>query len=127
MSEKFYLSIPLVPPSVNHYKTRFRNGNTVVSKSALAFKDAIALLIRGKFAQGKTFAVSMTITLGQGDRGDIDNYPKLVMDGLALAAAFRNRKGEALSDAHVTRMLVCLDRDERPEHGFTEVWVEAFA
>lgn len=118
-------TVPLVPPSVNHYKVRYRNGRTVVSKEAIAFKGAVALFIRGEYVQAKRFSVTIRITLGKGDRGDWDNFPKLVGDGLAAAGAFRDLKGKWLSDAHVRDGRVILDCDTRPECGFTEITIEA--
>jgi Holliday junction resolvase RusA-like endonuclease len=117
------LEIPLVPPSVNHYKTRFRGGNTVVSDEALAFKAAVATYARGNCARGKEFSVIMQITLGKGDRGDVDNFPKLVLDGLAECGAFRDHKDKRLSDAHVNVMQVTVDRKTRPERGSTTITV----
>ncbi len=118
-----YIKVPLIPPSVNHYKTRFRNGNTVVSSKALAFKQEIALAVRGRFVECIYITVVMTVTLGKGECGDIGNFPKLVLDGLADCGAFRDAKGKIVSDAHVLRLEVCVNDRERPDKGFTEVWV----
>jgi Holliday junction resolvase RusA-like endonuclease len=118
-------TVPLVPPSVNHYKTRFRNGNTVVSGEALAFKDAVSIFSRQEYVVGKKFAVAIKIVLGKGDKGDVDNFPKLVLDGLAAYGAFQSPKGKVLSDAHVCRLEVSVDREQRPEQGSTWIGIEA--
>ena len=129
MTAKVQFTVPLVPPSVNHYKVRYRNGNTVVSKEASAFKDAVAIYLRGQYVLAERFALTIRITLGQKDRGDWDNFPKLVGDALAAAGAFRKSKGkhrgELLSDAHVKDGRVILDCDTRPAQGFTEITIEA--
>jgi Holliday junction resolvase RusA-like endonuclease len=109
---------------VNHYKTRFRNGNTVVSKEALAFKQEIALAVHGRFETGKTFSVEMEITLGKKQKGDVDNFPKLVLDGLADCGTFHNYKGKIVSDAHVRIMRVLVDDYTRPREGKTDICVE---
>ena len=114
-------TVPLVPPSVNHYKVRFRNGRTVVSKEALGFKEAVALCSRdaGR-CEGKTFYLSLRVILGRKDRGDVDNFPKLCLDGLAEAGVLRDRKGKIVSDAHIRMMTVVIDHETRPERGWTE-------
>lgn len=123
MSE-FYLQLEGIPPSVNHYKTRFRNGNTVVSKEALAFKQLIAYALHGKYAAGPRFEIILSITLGKKQKGDIDNFPKLVIDGLAEAGAFRSDKGDRVSDARVRHLEIFVNDRERPDVGLTEVYVK---
>jgi len=59
----------------------------------------------------------------QGERGDIDNFPKLVLDALADCGVFRDSKGKIVSDAHVMRLEVTKNDRERPDKGYTEVWV----
>lgn len=127
MSEtgRIAFTVPLVPPSVNHYKVRYRNGRTVVSQEALAYKAAIKLFLGDRYVTGKRFAVTLRVVQGVGDRGDWDNYPKLPCDGLAAAGAFRDPKGKLLSDAHVKYGCVIIDCDERPALGRTEIVVEA--
>lgn len=119
------LTVPCIPVSVNHYKVRFRSGRTVVSSAALSFKEEVAIALRGRYVAAKRFQVTIRITLGKGERGDWDNFPKLVGDGLAEAGAFRDLKGKRLSDAHVRDGRVILDCDSRPERGSTEITIEA--
>jgi len=125
VSEKLTFTVPLVPPSLNHYKTRFRNGNTVVTKEARAFKAAVATYARGEYVRGKSFHVALRVVLPPKARGDVDNFPKLVLDGLADAGVFRDKKGKVITDAHVSSMLVVRDCHTRPECGSTEIEVSA--
>jgi Holliday junction resolvase RusA-like endonuclease len=125
MSERLEFTVPLIPPSVNEYKTRFRSGNTVVSDQALAFKAAVAVYAKGCYVTGKKFCVHIDVILGKKQRGDVDNFPKLVLDGLADAGVFRDAKGERMTDAHVRRMVVFVDAEVRPEQGFTDIGIEA--
>jgi len=118
-------TVPLIPPSLNHYKTRFRNGNTVVTAESIAFKQSIAIYARGVAISAKTFSVSIKVVLPKGARGDVDNFPKLCLDGLADAGVFLNRKGKRVSDAYVRRLVVDLDSDSRPDEGRTVITVEA--
>jgi len=123
--KEFGFTVPLIPPSVNHYKTRFANGNTVVSKEAAAFKAAVARFAKGRFVTAKEFYVRMVIVLGKGERGDVDNFPKLVLDGMADCGVFRDNEGKRLSDSHVVWMSVSVDRNSRPDQGQTDVEVRA--
>jgi Holliday junction resolvase RusA-like endonuclease len=117
-------TIPLVPVSVNHYKVRTRKGHTYVTEEARDFKEALAIFARGGFVEGKSFYVSLTITLGEGDRGDVDNFSKLVLDGLAECGAFRDIDGRELSDNCVTHLEIKIDRKSRPKEGYTTLLVK---
>jgi Holliday junction resolvase RusA-like endonuclease len=116
-----------IPPSVNHYKVRYRNGRTVVSKEAIAFKDAVGYKANGKYVTARSFYVDLRVTLGRKDKGDADNFPKVVLDGLADAGVFRDRRGARVSDAHVRRLVVVVDCDTRPAIGETRIEVGAWA
>ena len=118
-------TVPLVPPGVNHYVKHTRSGRHYVTGEAQAFKDAVAIFARGQFVQAKRFAVTIQIILGKGDKGDWDNFPKLVCDGLSYAGVFRDLKGNRVSDAHVKDGRVILDCDSRPTKGETQITVEA--
>jgi crossover junction endodeoxyribonuclease RusA len=117
--------VPIVPPDLNHYVRHDRNGKHYVTREALAFKEALAIYARGEFVQAKSFAVQILIVLGKGQRGDVDGFQKLVLDGLANAGVFRDLKGKRLSDAHVDDLHSTRDRKERPDQGRTVITVEA--
>jgi crossover junction endodeoxyribonuclease RusA len=117
--------IESIPPSVNHYVKHTRSGRHIVSNEAKWFKDGLALVVNHRFVLGKAFYVSLVVVLGKGDHGDVDNFPKLVLDGLSAAGAFRNAKGEYLSDAYVEELLIRVDRKTRPEQGKTIIQVSA--
>jgi Holliday junction resolvase RusA-like endonuclease len=118
-------TVPLVPPSVNHYVKHTRTGRSYVTAEATAFKAAIAVYSRGMALSAKTFSVGIAVVLPKKARGDVDNFPKLVLDGLADAGVFLNRKGKRVSDAHVRHLVVDLDSDSRPDEGRTVITVEA--
>jgi Holliday junction resolvase RusA-like endonuclease len=97
-------TVPLVPPSVNMY-VRHGGGRHIITPEAIAFKDAVAIFSGGQSfdTKIKTYAVALSIFLGKGGKGDIDNFPKCVLDGL---------KGHVIgSDAGVKRLLIELGRD----------------
>ena len=115
-------TVPLVPPSVNHYKTPVqrcgRDGLTrqgyVVSAEALAFKQAVAVFARGQSLcptsardrQLIRYSVEVLIALGPNGRGDADNFGKVVCDGLVDAGVIH-------SDARVRIFQVEVIDDER--------------
>jgi Holliday junction resolvase RusA-like endonuclease len=110
------ITVPLIPPSVNHYKMRTRKGVTFVSQEARAFKSAIAVLARGQRADGKFFRVHIGVFLGKGGKGDVDNFAKCCLDGLVEARVIH-------SDAAITSLTIEKTRDiEEPR---TEITVTA--
>ena len=102
MQTSVRFTVPLTPPTVNHYKGTNR-GRYYVSNKATKFKHAVALFAQGQQIDAKRVAISMTIFLGKGEKGDVDNFPKCVLDGL---------KGCVVkTDAAFKRMTVELERD----------------
>jgi len=96
-------TVPLTPPSVNDYVRHTRRGRHYKTKEAVAFQHAVALCSGGQKIDAKRLSVTMTIFLGKADRGDVDNFPKCVLDGL---------KGCVVTtDAKFKDMIVHLDRD----------------
>ena len=118
-----YIKVPLIPPSVNHYIKHTRSGRHYKTGEAQAFKDEIALAVKGRYVESIYLSVIISVTLGTGERGDVDNFPKLVLDALADCGVFRNSKGIIVSDAHVVRLEVTKNDRARPDKGYTEVWV----
>lgn len=94
-----FITIPLVPPSVNHYKMRTRKGVTFVSREAKAYKDAVYMIAHGKRLEADAYEVEVIVYQGKGDKGDVDNYAKLVLDGLVFAEVIH-------SDAAVTDLIL---------------------
>jgi crossover junction endodeoxyribonuclease RusA len=104
------LTIPLVPPGVNHYVKHTRKGRHYVTGEAKAFKEAVAVLLDNEVI-GKEFTVEAWIYLGAKAKGDTDGFGKLILDGLAEAGAFVSPKDKPLSDAHVTDLILHKRRD----------------
>ena len=118
-------TVPLVPPGLNHYVKHTRRGRHYVTAEALAYKEAVGYMLQGRWCTGRSFAVELRIVLAKGQKGDVDGFPKMVLDGLADGGAFVDLIGRRLTDAYVRRLLVVLDCDERPAQGRTEIVVEA--
>jgi Holliday junction resolvase RusA-like endonuclease len=99
------LTIPLIPPSVNHYKMRNRRtGHWYLTKEALAFKAAVAVYARGASVTAKQYSIDAIVFLGKRQRGDGDNFNKCIGDGLKEAGVIH-------SDAAVKDWRVRVDRD----------------
>lgn len=101
------ITIPFEPPSVNHYKkVNYRGGkmNWFLTKEATAFMDALYLLSRNMRLSAETYEVEFCVYQGKGERGDVDNYSKCVLDGLVKA-------GIITTDSAVTDLRMSKRRD----------------
>ncbi len=107
------LSVPLTPPSVNHYKVKTKKGVTFVTGEAKAFKQAVAIIAAGRQVRGETYLVKVCVYLGPKGRGDVDNFAKVILDGLVDAGVIH-------SDAAITDLLLSKRRDwENPRTDIT--------
>ena len=123
------LVIPLEPPSGNHYKkVRHIEGHGLGwyhTKEAKAWFEAVKaifpasamLITENHFIHcGLQHEVEYTVYQGHGSRGDVDNYAKVILDGLVRAGVLR-------SDATVVD-LICHKRRDR-ENPRTEIIVRS--
>jgi crossover junction endodeoxyribonuclease RusA len=94
------IELPMLPPTVNHYVKHTRSGNHFVTGEAKAFKDAVALFARGRKVNFDYYEVEIAIGLGPKEKGDIDNFAKVCLDGLKDAGVIE-------TDARVTRLVMC--------------------
>jgi Holliday junction resolvase RusA-like endonuclease len=84
--------VPLTPPSQNHYM-RYRVATmhgkpTVVAypaKEAKAWWNAVAVAGRGRSIAAKEYEIAYVVYQGSGERGDVDNYGKCLLDSLVRA------------------------------------------
>lgn len=109
-------TVPLTPPSVNHYVKHTRTGRHYITAEGKAFKQAVAIFARGESVTAKRYALEVTVYFGKGQKGDGDNLWKCIGDGLKEAGVIR-------SDAAVKRWVLDLDRD--PDNPHTEITVRA--
>ncbi len=110
------ITVPLVPPSVNHYWKHMRSGRHYVTAEGRAYKEAIALFARGRSVAAKRYELEAVIYLGHGQRGDGDNFWKVIADGLVDAGVIH-------SDAAVTDWILRKRRDRSNPR--TEITVRA--
>lgn len=79
------ITVPLTPPSGNHYVKHTRLGRHYVTAEARAFFEAIALLCRRQRVRGKAYKVELWVYLGKRQKLDLDNASKCALDGLVKA------------------------------------------
>ena len=91
MSE-LQLVIPLVPPSGNHYKGITKTGRTYVKKEAKVFFSAVAAIVAGRKIEAKAWTVGIRVWLGPKQRGDADNFNKVVLDSLVHAGVINDAR-----------------------------------
>ena len=113
--------VPFTPPSVNHYKKpvtlRTRNGpvkSFARTPEANAFRDAVAVFARGQSLTPATlnernkirYCLTCTVFLGEGQRGDGDNFFKVLADSLAYAGVIH-------SDARIRTWHIDVEDEDR--------------
>jgi Holliday junction resolvase RusA-like endonuclease len=128
-SQTVRFTVPLTPPSVNHYKKPailIRGGQRVrtmvLTEEALAYKAAVGVFARGETVApaGKRerdnthYALTATVYMGKGERGDGDNHWKLIGDGLVDAGVIH-------SDAAVSEWHLYVRRDRENPRTVIEV------
>jgi len=112
--------VPLVPPSGNHYKKPVRRGDFLgfyLTKEAKAFKEAVWVCAAHRWVDAKRFQVSVVVYLAKKQRGDFDNFWKLILDGLEDSKVI-------YSDAAVMKGTLEKRRDRANPR--TEILIEAF-
>lgn len=112
--KELHFTVPLTPPSVNHYAKHTRSGRHYVTKEGKAFKAAVALFARGQRIVARRYEVHLKVYFAAKQKGDVDNLPKCVLDGLTEA-------GTIDSDAKVYKLTVEKDRD--PGNPRTEITI----
>jgi Holliday junction resolvase RusA-like endonuclease len=77
--------VPLLPPSVNHYKKPNGKRGYYVTAEAKAFIDAVAMLAPRDVRYG-TARLAVTVSFGIREKrilsGDVDNLAKVSLDAL---------------------------------------------
>ena len=108
-------TVPLIPPSVNHYAKHTRGGGHYVTKEALAFKAAIPICAKQRQLRYKFYAIEIYVNLGHGQKVDLDNCSKVILDGLVEG-------GQIHSDAAVTLLCLHKRRDRKNPRTCITVW-----
>lgn len=119
------LSIPAIPPSVNHYTKQRRGGGKTLTERSREFKrtayQAIAPYAPHKPSE-KRIAVEVTYYPARKGDSDIDNRSKLVMDALQEARVIvddsqideiHNYRGKEIIPGGRVDLIVCEIDDRR--------------
>lgn len=100
-------TVPGTPPSVNHYVKHTRTGKHYKSREAMEFMDDVARVCVARKIKGmiwKNYEVHILVYLGEGQKGDIDNFSKCALDSIVSA-------GVIVSDCRVTVLVMRKLRD----------------
>jgi crossover junction endodeoxyribonuclease RusA len=108
-------SVPLIPPSANHYVKHTRTGRHYVTSEAKAFKEAVALCGRGRSMRATAYSVAIAIFLGKGQKGDLDNFAKCCLDAIVDA-------GIIDTDAKVNSLALSKTRRVQDPHTEIRIW-----
>jgi crossover junction endodeoxyribonuclease RusA len=103
---------------VNHYVKHTRTGRHYVTAEAKAYKSAIAIFARGRSVAHRkaVYSLEVVVYLGFNQRGDGDNFFKVIADGLKDAGVIH-------SDAAVKGWHIDVQRDRTNPR--TEITVRA--
>jgi Holliday junction resolvase RusA-like endonuclease len=85
-----------------------------LTPEAKAWYDAVATFARGQSVAGDRLRVEFCVYLGKGERGDVDNFCKCILDGLVKAHVIE-------TDDSVVEMHIYKDRDR--ENPRTEILI----
>jgi len=114
-------TIPLEPPSGNHYKS-FRvigkHASWYLTSQAKEWIRAVGLLAGPDMVSGDAHEITYTVYQGHGSRGDVDNYAKCILDALVKAGVLK-------SDASVVDLHAHKRRDR--ENPRTEIHIREVA
>src|SRR3977135_1041408 len=79
------ITVPLTPPSVNHYVKHTRSGRHYVTTQAKAYLEAVGLCSKRQRVRCAADKCEICVYLGKGQKLDLDNAAKCVLDGLKQA------------------------------------------
>lgn len=92
MMNSLTITVPGVPPGLNHYVRHPLKGGHYLTPETKRFKRDVTIMVGNRTLDGKTFEVELVIYFGKGGRGDTDGLGKVVIDALAEAGVFRGIK-----------------------------------
>ena len=103
MSQELSLSIPIEPPSGNHYKRPNGKGGQFITKEAKSFYQAVSVIARGETVEGDAHEVTYVVYQGFGKKGDVDNYAKCILDSLVKCGVLKSDASVVSLHAHKLR------------------------
>lgn len=117
MKANDYISfmVPMTPPSVNHYVKHTRNGRHYVTSEAKGFCLAVGMYSARQSIRGKEYGVRISVYLGAKQKGDLDNFAKVVLDALVKARVID-------TDSKITVLHLFKGRDPNCPRTVVDVW-----
>jgi Holliday junction resolvase RusA-like endonuclease len=113
-SAPFRFTVPLLPPSVNHYKKPKRGGGWYRASESVTFVDAVCVFSGKTLVTGNFYSVEIFFFLGPSKRNlssnDLDNFQKVGIDALVRAGVIKT-DGRIL-DLHLHKRFAATDREE---------------
>jgi len=107
--------VPGIPPSVNSYVRHTRAGTHYKTAEAEFWAELLGFHAREHFGKNlEAEYVSISIHLGKGQKLDIDNGPKVILDSLVRGRIIR-------SDATIKHLELWKSRVKEGERGYTEI------
>jgi Holliday junction resolvase RusA-like endonuclease len=86
------ITLPLLPPSINHMYRSIGGARKALTDEALTFRHEVAIAVRGRVLPAGELACTVRLTFGRKPgrtrRVDADNRIKALADALALALGF---------------------------------------
>lgn len=86
--------VPLLPPSVNHYKQPKRGGGFFRVAEVIGFIDAVCIFSHKELVPGDFYQVEITFILPPSKQrlssNDTDNFLKVALDALGTAGVIKN-------------------------------------
>ncbi len=107
-------TVPLTPPSGNHYKQPRGAGGYFLTEEAQAFYSAVAIMARGRSLEAELYEVTMWVYLPPKARGDGDNFFKCGLDALERARVIHS--DAAIVDYHLYKRRALSRAEERTEY-----------
>jgi len=110
-------AVPLLPPSVNHYKRPRLNHDLTrgfyVTAEAKAFIEAVCILSGRQPIAGRFYEVSIEYHIPQNQflRCDVDNFSKVACDALTESGLIQDDR--YISDLHLVKRLAQEPQDAR--------------
>ena len=98
-------TVPLLPPSVNHYKKPNGRGGWFVTDEAKAFINAVWLFCKRQHCDAQYYAIQIKVgvTEKQFARGDLDNLAKVSIDALAASRVIKDDR--YVIDLHLSKYI----------------------